>query len=119
MNSQERALTALRREEPDRVPIIEFVVDPKVWKAAVPAATSMADAMDRLDMDSVSCGVSYPAVEHREDGTYLDEWGVLYKPTAELVAGISSAPATACTRAARRITSWRWSRPRTSSGTIR
>ena len=56
MNSRDRVLTALRRQQPDRVPVIEFVIDPKVARAAVPACVDVADCMDKLNMDTVSCG---------------------------------------------------------------
>jgi len=85
MNSRERVITALRRGQPDKVPVVEFVVDPKVAKAAVPGCRDVADCMDRLNMDAVGCGVKFDAVEQREDGTWVDEWGVLYMTTAEVV----------------------------------
>ena len=86
MTSRERVLTALRRDEPDRVPVVELLIDPKVAKGAVPESSDVADCMDRLDMDAVSCGVAFSPVEHREDGSWTDEWGVLYKPGAEVLA---------------------------------
>lgn len=86
MNSRERVLVALRREQPDRVPIVEFVIDPKVAKAAVPESSDVADCMDRLNMDAVSCGVQFVKVEDRPDGTWIDEWGVAYLDGPEVVA---------------------------------
>lgn len=92
MNSQERVLTAVRRQQPDRVPIIELVIDPKVAKAAVPDCTDVADCMDKLNIDSVSCGVEFGAVEHRQDGTWIDEWGVTYKSGPEVVSHPVAGP---------------------------
>ena len=92
MNSRDRVLTALRRQQPDRVPRVEFVIDPKVAKAAVPNCTDVADCMDKLNMDAVSCGVQFAPVEHHQDGTWTDEWGVLYKPGPEVVAHPVSGP---------------------------
>lgn len=86
MNSTDRVLTALRCQQPDRVPIVEMVIDPKVAKAAVPDCQAVADCMDKLDMDCVSCGVRFSPVENREDGTWVDEWGVIYKSGPEVVA---------------------------------
>ena len=86
MNSRQRVITALRREQPDRVPIVEFLIDPKVAKAAVPDCIDVADCMDQLNMDAVSCGVLFQPVEHYQDETWLDEWGVLYKSGVEVVA---------------------------------
>jgi hypothetical protein len=39
MNSLERVRTALQGGQPDRVPIMDFVIDPKVARAAVPGCT--------------------------------------------------------------------------------
>lgn len=86
MNSVERVHTALRRGQPDRVPVLEFVVDEKVARAALPGCRDAADCMDRLEMDAVGCGASFAPVEQCADGTYVDEWGVTYKPGPEVVA---------------------------------
>lgn len=92
MNSVERVFTALRNERPDRVPIMEFVIDDKVARAAVPGCRDMADCMDRLDMDAVGCGASFKRVTENPDGTYLDEWGVSYKLGAEALAHPLTGP---------------------------
>jgi uroporphyrinogen decarboxylase len=86
MNSVERVHTALRRGQPDRVPVLEFVVDEKVARAAVPGCRDVADCMDRLDMDGVGCGAFFERVRTEPDGTYTDEWGVSYRPGPEAVA---------------------------------
>ena len=66
MNSVERVHTALHLGQPDRVPVLEFVVDEKVARAAVPGCRDVADCMDRLDMDGVGCGAQFePVREHR------------------------------------------------------
>jgi uroporphyrinogen decarboxylase len=78
MNSLDRVLAALRREEPNRVPIVEFVIDPNVAKAAVPESTDTADCADRLDTDAVSCRALFAEIEKHSDGTWIDEWGVTY-----------------------------------------
>ncbi len=86
MNSVERVHTALRLGQPDRVPVIEFVVDEKVARAAVPDCRDVADCMDRLDMDGVGCGARFEVVSRNPDGSYVDEWGVTYKQSPEAVA---------------------------------
>lgn len=86
MNSVERVHTALRRRQPDRVPVIEFVVDEKVARAAVPGCRDVADCMDRLDMDGVGCGARFDVVSRSPDGSFVDEWGVTYKESPEAVA---------------------------------
>src|SRR5512136_2694238 len=86
MNSVERVHTALQLGKPDRVPVIEFVVDEKVARAAVPGCRDVADCMDQLDMDNVGCGAMFEKVRTNADGSYTDEWGVSYLPGPEAVA---------------------------------
>lgn len=86
MDSVERVQTALRRGQPDRVPVLEFVVDEKVARAAVPGCRDVADCMDRLDMDGVGCGAWFAKVRWNPDGSYTDEWGVSYLPGPEAVS---------------------------------
>ncbi|MBN1345933.1 MAG: hypothetical protein JXQ73_24800 [Phycisphaerae bacterium] len=86
MNSPERVQTALRRGQPDRVPIIEFVIDPNVARAAAPGSIDASDCKDRLGMDSVGCGASFVRLTDNADGTYTDEWGVTYRENLEVVA---------------------------------
>ena len=86
MNSVERVHAALRLQQPDRVPVVEFVVDEKVARLAVPDCRDVADCMDRLDLDGVSCGAYFQKVRENADGSYVDEWGVTYKPGPEAVA---------------------------------
>jgi uroporphyrinogen decarboxylase len=86
MNSRERVVVALNRKAPDRVPVLEFVIDEKVARAAVPGCRDAADCMDRLGMDGVGCGARFPAMRENSDGSYVDEWGVTYRPGPEVVA---------------------------------
>jgi uroporphyrinogen decarboxylase len=86
MNSMERVHAALRLQQPDRVPVVEFLIDPKVAAVAVPGCRDMADCMDRLDMDAVACGAQFRRTRESADGSYRDEWGVTYKPNPEAVA---------------------------------
>jgi uroporphyrinogen decarboxylase len=86
MNSVERVHTALRLGQPDRVPVLEFVVDEKVARTAVPGCRDAADCMDRLDMDAVGCGAYFAKVRDLPDGEYVDEWGVAYRSGPEVVA---------------------------------
>ncbi|MSU69263.1 MAG: hypothetical protein EXS39_00500 [Opitutaceae bacterium] len=50
MNSVERVRTALKLGQPDRVPILEFLVDGNVARAAAPGCRDVADCMDRLGL---------------------------------------------------------------------
>jgi len=87
MDSVERVYTALRLEQPDRVPVVEFIIDEKVARAIIPDIRDSQDFMDRMDMDAVGCGALFRTVAENADGTYVDEWGVTYRSGgAEAVA---------------------------------
>ena len=86
MNSQERIFAALQCKQPDRVPVMEFIIDEKVARAAVPGCRDVADCMDKLDMDAVGCGPIFRTIRENPDGSYIDEWGVRYKPGSEALA---------------------------------
>jgi uroporphyrinogen decarboxylase len=94
MNSVERVHTALRLGQPDRVPVVEFVVDQKVARAAVPGCRDVADCMDQLGLDNVGCGAYFAVVSQNPDGSYTDEWGVSYLPGPEAVAHPLRGPIT-------------------------
>lgn len=92
MNSVERVTTALRRRKPDRVPVVEFLVDEQVARAAVPGCRDVADCMDRLELDAVACGAVFAGVREDADGSYVDEWGVTYRRGPEAVAHPVAGP---------------------------
>ncbi len=81
MNSYERVKTALALKKPDRVPIMELSIDSKVINAACPEAKDQADFAEIVGLDAVTClGIShFNKISENSDGTYVDEWGVLYK----------------------------------------
>ncbi|MBI4027125.1 MAG: hypothetical protein HY360_19220 [Verrucomicrobia bacterium] len=85
MNSYQRVMAALRREQPDRVPVMEFVVDPKIAKALGPDCMDVSDCMDRLNLDVVGCGSRFLPVKTNADGSWVDEWGVTYRDNIEVV----------------------------------
>jgi uroporphyrinogen decarboxylase len=85
MNGYERIMTAMALEQPDRVPIAEFLIDPKVYRALLPAATFQSDFEEHFDFDAVGCGAKFAVTRKNTDGSYYDEWDVLYKPSSELV----------------------------------
>lgn len=86
MNSVERVHACLRLQQPDRVPLVEFVIDSKVARVAVPGCRDVPDCMDQLGMDGVACGALFRKVREHPDGSFVDEWGVSYKPSPEAVA---------------------------------
>jgi uroporphyrinogen decarboxylase len=85
MNSAERVFTALRREQPDRVPIIEFVVDEKVRRALFPDAEDVGAFSDAIGLDSVSCGLEFRVTGATDEG-FFDEWGVCYRQSPEALS---------------------------------
>ena len=84
MNGYERFMAALRRQQPDQVPLMEFVIDARVSGAICPEAKSQTDFEVAMDFDAVCCGAEYTKAGQDADGTYLDEWGVTYKAGPEL-----------------------------------
>ena len=85
MNSYQRVMTALKLGEPDRVPIVETVIDPKVQQAIHPGARDAGDLADFLDLDAVGCGAVFKRVAG-DDQKWIDEWGVHYRRNAEAFA---------------------------------
>jgi len=93
MNSAERVHAALRLEQPDRVPVVEFLIDEKVARAIMPDMRDIYDFMDRIGLDAVGCGARVETVKQNPDGTYVDEWGVTYMSGgAEIVAHPLAGP---------------------------
>lgn len=91
MNNYERVMTAMRVEQPDRVPIVELLIDPKVQKAICPGARDFGDLAEFLDLDNVGSGAAYEQVEQTADG-WIDEWGVRYVAGPEAIAHPVQAP---------------------------
>jgi len=76
MNSYERVMCALRIDQPDRVPIVEWMIHPNVTNRLEPGITEqefMAKHLDAIStwqtMREKDCG----------DETIIDEWGVKRK----------------------------------------
>ena len=82
MNSAERVFTALKREEPDRVPVIEFVVDEKIRRALFPDAVEVGAFSEAIGLDAVGVGLEFRRHDETAAG-YYDEWGVFYQPSLE------------------------------------
>jgi len=79
-------------KQPDRVPVAEFLIDDRVARAAAPGCIDAADCMDKLNLDVVACGAFFDHIREYDDGTFVDEWGVVYKRNAEFVAHPVSGP---------------------------
>lgn len=85
LTSTQRVRAALTGQPVDRVPIVEFVVDPGVARALVPEATDVAEACDRLGLDSIGCGATFRRVVESGE-QFVDEWGVSYIAGPQVVA---------------------------------
>ena len=80
MNSYERIMAAFRHEEADMVPITEFGVNEKIWRAL--GCTSLYDWQKKAGYDMIVVRVAYKKLN--DDGTYYnDEWGVKFKRNEE------------------------------------
>lgn len=84
MNSYERVMAALRFEEPDRVPVGEFMIHKNVYQALMPQAACQDDFVDAAGLDVVSARALYREVSG-DDNYFLDEWGITYKRNNEQV----------------------------------
>lgn len=81
MTSAERVLCVLRREQPDRIPHFEWIIDHKVRDAICPGCT-MEEFTVRMVLDAVLTGPDFQKEQigpHR----YRNEWGVVSEMTAE------------------------------------
>ena len=84
MNSYERIMVALERKEPDRVPILEWTVHPAVIQHLCPQARDRADFDEMMGLDATCCWPQYNRIAQYENGSYLDEWGVLFQAGPEV-----------------------------------
>ena len=85
VNSFERFTTALERKQADRVPVVEWAISPKVYRAICPQAREQSDFEEAMDFDGVSTAFQFDKVREFGDGSYMDEWGVIFKPSPETV----------------------------------
>jgi len=77
MNGRERMLSALRREEPDRVPIWELIVNRPVILALY-GDISYEEFVEREDLDGVTIFEDSRVVKRIDANTYVDEWKITW-----------------------------------------
>lgn len=77
MNSRDRVIAALRREEPDRVATFEWDIDQNVIQALCPGC-SYFDFVEKMNLDAVVVSPNYE-IEEIGENLYRDEWGVVRK----------------------------------------
>jgi uroporphyrinogen decarboxylase len=77
----ERVMRVLRREEPDRIPHFEWIIDHKVREAICPGA-SMEEFTVRMGLDAILTGPDFKK-EPVGPNRFRNEWGVIVEKTAE------------------------------------
>jgi uroporphyrinogen decarboxylase len=82
LTSEERVLRALRREEPDRVPHFEWVIDRKVREAILPGCRSHNEFGARMGHDAVLVDPNFRK-ESVGPGRWRSEWGFVTQDTPE------------------------------------
>ena len=90
MNSRDRILAALQGEIPDRVPILEWFVHPKVYEAMIPGAT-WPDFVEEIGLDAMVAHFIFEGTFQAEktgEKTIVNEWGVTLGITDEHEAPI-------------------------------
>jgi uroporphyrinogen decarboxylase len=88
MTPRDRLLTALDRGTPDRIPVMEMAIDPRVVRGA--GAADYFDLVERLDLDGVAANqvvyqVGIRGAFLRHARTYTDPWGVPKRILTELL----------------------------------
>jgi uroporphyrinogen decarboxylase len=83
MNGYERIKTALQRGQPDRVPLMELYIHPKVVEGLCPGC-DLLGMVDQMDIDGVCVmsGSHAPQTGERPK-FYIDDWGVKHGRTTE------------------------------------
>jgi uroporphyrinogen decarboxylase len=75
MNSQERIVAALERQQPDRLPTFEWKVSRHIIDAFSPGGNE-ADFVDAAEHDAVCCSPTYEKLEILDEDTFVDEFGI-------------------------------------------
>lgn len=74
MNGRERILTALSRKQPDKVPTMEWVINPHVIES-IAGYTSDVRFVSEYDIDGIAVPLMYRN-ERVDDDHYIDEWQI-------------------------------------------
>ncbi|MEG2625975.1 MAG: uroporphyrinogen decarboxylase family protein [Christensenella sp.] len=74
MTGAERIITALKRQQPDRVPTMEWVLNPDVTEAITGDRDQIKFAK-KMGVDAVSVSLNYTK-QTIDDKHFMDEWGV-------------------------------------------
>lgn len=82
LTSAERIIRVLRREEPDRVPHFEWLVDRKVREALCPGCKTYNEFAVRMGHDAVTADPSFRKERIGSD-RWRSEWGYITQDTVE------------------------------------
>ena len=74
MTGRERMIAVLRREEPDRLPTLEWIISPKVIRAMT-GQDSEIGFIRRMGLDAIAIGTNIKK-EKVDDRHFRDEWGI-------------------------------------------
>jgi uroporphyrinogen decarboxylase len=81
LTSTERVLRVLRREEPDRIPHFEWIIDRKVRDAICPGST-MEEFTVRMGLDAILTAPDYRK-EQIGSNRFRNEWGTILEYSEE------------------------------------
>jgi uroporphyrinogen decarboxylase len=81
MTSAQRVMRVLRREEPDRIPHFEWIIDRKVRDAICPGCT-MEEFTLRMGLDAILTSADYRK-EQVAPGRFRNEWGMISEDGGE------------------------------------
>ena len=94
MNGYQRIKAAMQRQQPDRIPIMEFGIHRRVIDGLCPGGEYF-DLVEALDLDGVCVGGRHlPKHEDTSERVLVNEWGVRFGRTAEAYAPIEGPIAT-------------------------
>jgi hypothetical protein len=79
MNGYERFMTALRREQPDGVPIWELIVNRPVIEGLYGPGLDCHDFVERENLDALTIFEDQRVVRRLDDVTTADEWGITWR----------------------------------------
>lgn len=82
LSSEQRVLRVLNRQEPDRVPHFEWIVDRKVRSTLMPGCRSHNEFAAKMGHDAVICNPDFTR-EPVAAGKWRTEWGYVVQESAE------------------------------------
>lgn len=90
MTGLERIMAALRREEPDQVPLWELLIDRPVIEALC-GDVSREEFVERMDLDGITVFTNSKK-RWLDSDTYENEWGMIWRVGANGIAYLLEGP---------------------------